>query len=192
MTVSRALIELHTCSFKGRGRIRTRIGPRVNFWIRQSGDPVSLSPACRMRRRIFLSPVWYNYNVIWRNAIHCTERYFRQKCTKWSIMPFWLKVYRKLHQSSWSKAHSKAPTSAHETLGHIGCQNPSYMHFPRPNSESSRQTYKHILQLPSPRKPRKETGRHESDFYSDAVFPELQIATKTYSWGEWRKIPRTG
>ena len=48
-----ALVQLPQC--KGGGRIRTRIGPRVNFSIRHSGDPGTLSPGCRMRRRIFLS-----------------------------------------------------------------------------------------------------------------------------------------
>ena len=38
------------------------------------------------------------------------------------MMPFWLKVYRKLYLSSRPTAHSKAPTSAHKTASHMGIE----------------------------------------------------------------------
>ena len=59
-----------------------KTAPRVNVWIRESGDPGSLSVRRRMRRRIFWYQGWHICNLLSWDGIQFTEGYFRKKSTK--------------------------------------------------------------------------------------------------------------
>lgn len=106
------------------------------------------------------------------------------------MVPFSLKVYRKLYQSNWSEAHPKAATSANKAFRPIKYPHPLQTRFGRPNPKTITLKYKRDVRFLTPRKFRSDVEEDMSTTNFDAVFQGIQLLANDSLSFPWPNVLR--